>query len=176
METNEYGYNRGEVVLAEPTEILKVADKADLLEATRAFDGFKHKPLETSAAFRNANVDGKLEMIVDAVQNLRAAYRKLVELRTAQKAGDVDGAIMHALEKRVLNYRDANGDWRGAQFGIELTEYAKLVDRIAPDEVDPDSLEQIASGFEELRAVCERFETRFTFEKKLSEILAALAE
>lgn len=156
--------------------VVVVADKSALLEATRAFDACKHKPLENSAEFRSANIDEKLDMIVAGVENLRAAYRKLVELRTAQKSGDVDGAILHALEKRVLNYRDANGDWRGAQFGIELTEYAKLVDRIAPDEVDLDSLEQIASGFEELRDVCERFETRFTFEKKLSEIQAALAE
>lgn len=153
-----------------------IVSKAAILDAIKAFDACKHKVLEDSAEFQDANDEGKLELIEKCVRSLAEQHQNLLALKLSPRAPDTDAGIIYALDKRVFNTRDRDGNWRGAQFGIELTEYWKLVNRIDDETFDADCAEAVADGLRALRDACEKHDQKFTFAKLLASIEDELSD
>lgn len=154
-----------------------VVSKNAIRDAIRAFDAQKHAVLEESEEFQRAqDANAKFALVEQRVRALTAQYQNLVAMIEQPRASDCDASILGALEKRVINTRSQHGGWRGAQFGVELTEYWKLCDRIDDETVDERAGAAIVVGLQTLRDVCEKRETKFTFQQLLDSIEYELSD
>ena len=164
--------------------VVSVVTTAALLSAVRTFDDAKHG----AGGYKQLAEDiGKGEeyfaALENGAQNLCEAFKALDELTSRPIAGDVSELerALFAASKRLQNWRNADGSWKGAwkgaQFGIELQNYANGAGlREDASEADEETLETVLGGYKALSERCARVKSKWTFAPVVAAIEAKLAE
>jgi hypothetical protein len=160
--------------------VVSVVTAAALLSAVRTFDDAKHG----AGGYKQLAEDiGKGEeyfaALENGAQNLCEAFKALDELTLRPIAGDVSELerALFAASKRLQNWRNADGSWKGAQFGIELQNYANGAGlREDASEADEETLETVLEGYKALSERCARVKSKWTFAPVVAAIEAKLAE
>ncbi len=155
-----------------------------LLSLVRTFDALKHGQAPVQAALNKAEsrgVEHRAALAQKNVEALTGTFRDLSAALEESPDGTEDVSALadavRAAQKRVQNWRN-NAEWKGAQFGSELLNYAREggLGKDNTRDVDVTLLEACAAGFAALRERCESKNQRFTYQKAIDSIDALLAE
>lgn len=160
--------------------VVSVVTVNDILSAVRTFDDAKHAAGEFKQLKAELGASEEFFIALEkGAQNLCKGFEALDELASKPFAGDVSELerALFAASKRLQNWRNGDGEWKGAQFGIELQNYANSAGfRGDASEADEETLETILGGYKALSERCKRVGSMWTFAAVVAAIEAKLAE